>query len=145
MKYMFRTRCCIEIRVCLFKEKGIISPINHFHNNNTCWKKSMCMVVWRRVLYSLTHIQNKTHLSLEPWKTFTCSVYTFPALKFFMGGIYALNWAELNSMQFNTFWHQFDAIQKSVESQNSTQFENTLNCIECVELHRIKIYAFYLY
>ena len=80
------------------------------------------------------------------------SVSTFPALKFFMGGIYALNWAELNSMQFNAFWRQFDAIQKGVESWNSTQFENTLNCVECVEfnakgdeLHRIKIYAFDFY
>ena len=43
-------------------------------------------------------------------------VSTFPALKIFMGGIYALNWAELNSMQFNAFWRQFDAIQKGVES-----------------------------
>ena len=69
-----------------------------------------------------------------------------------MGGIYALNWAELNSMQFNAFWRQFDANQKGVESQNSTQFENALNCVECVEfnaegveLRRIKIYAFDLY
>jgi len=76
-------------------------------------------------------------------------VSTFPALKIFMEGIHALNWAELNSMQFNAFWRQFDAIPKGVESQNSTQFENTLNCVECfkfnakgVELRRIKIYAF---
>ena len=69
-----------------------------------------------------------------------------------MGGIYALNWAELNLMQFNAFWRQFDVIQKGVESQNLMQFENTLNCIEYiefnakgVELRRIKIYAFYLY
>ena len=69
-----------------------------------------------------------------------------------MGGIYALNWAELNSMQFNAFWRQFDAIQKGVESWNLTQFENALNCVEYiefnaegVELCRIKIYAFDLY
>ena len=79
-------------------------------------------------------------------------VSTFPALKIFMEGIHALNWVELNSMQFNAFWRQFDAIQKGVESRNSTQFENALNYIECfefnangVELHRIKIYAFELY
>ena len=55
-------------------------------------------------------------------------------------------------MQFDAFWRQFDAIQKGVESWNLTQFENALNCIECVEfntkgveLRRIKIYAFDLY
>ena len=55
-------------------------------------------------------------------------------------------------MQFDAFWRQFDAIQKGVESRNSTQFENALNCVEYiefnaegVELRRIKIYAFYLY
>ena len=61
------------------------------------------------------------------------AVYTFPALKIFMGGIYVLNWAELNSMQFNAFWCQFDAIQKSSNRKiqhNSKMHWIALNCVE---------------
>ena len=34
----------------------------------------------------------------------------FSSTKIFYGGIYALNWAELNLMQFDAFWRQFQSI-----------------------------------